>query len=192
MDNTFVLYFTIIEQGYGISSIYFVGFFTIGALVMVNLFIGVILETFGQNLQDNEETVFLRSVKQMADNWNNVDKTASRLMLADKFWNILTYTPYPAGFSKPDPADPNDISEEAFWRFVRTIYYKKYLEPSSEEILTRFKNVKLLVHKAKKDPKGGYILIKDDKRHFFDSILFSDGVKVILQHQMQWVDKIKY
>ena len=39
---------------------------------------GVILETFGQNVQDNEETVFSRSAKRMADNWNNVDKTASR------------------------------------------------------------------------------------------------------------------
>ena len=40
-------------------------------------------------------------------------------MLADKFWNILTYTQYPGGFSKHDPPDPNDISEEAFWRVER-------------------------------------------------------------------------
>ncbi len=123
---------------------FWIAFFLIGALVMLNLFIGVVLEVFSMNDSDSRQVKRLSSVFKLQEGWNRQDRKATKLITADKFWALLLATPYPTGFTMPNEKDDNPIGTEAFLRFVQIMEKHQYIEPETPEVLRHLEKIKLI------------------------------------------------
>jgi len=80
--------------------LYFVSFFILGTMVLVNLFIGVILEVYDyqQEMEGWEDIIY--TVKDFREQWKEYDPDASRRVSTKHFVDILKKSPAPAGFCK--------------------------------------------------------------------------------------------
>ncbi len=131
-------------------------FVVVASLVVINLFIGVILETFALNLNENQETKSLKSIKDVTASWNDEDRKATGILPAKIFWTIVLREPFPAGFGVPLKGERNnkfavnddELYYETSQRFSRIKRKQRYEEPSTSEVIQRIAKIKLLVHRG--------------------------------------------
>jgi len=75
-------------------------FVTIG-LVMLNLFIGVILDTYDGNDKINKAEDKMLAVHRFTKFWNEADKATIGYLPVEQVMGLLKETPWPIGFAKP-------------------------------------------------------------------------------------------
>merc|ERR1719285_573007 len=85
--------------------LFFLSFFLFGTMVLVNLFIGVILEDFENNQQLVEKEEKIQSVFNWRDVWKEIDGNANGWILASEFLETLKFAEKPAGLGLQ--YDPN-------------------------------------------------------------------------------------
>jgi hypothetical protein len=166
-----------VEGNLYVAVVFWVFFFLIGALVMINLFIGVVLESFQENLDDDMQARDLISVRRLVSLWNAEDRKASGFITAHEFWRILLRSPYPAGFTLPLSKDGNKIEDVALKRFLKISQTGKYMEPGLDEVRHRLGHLKIIVHRGYRDPETNQWLLADDEHlsvvNNFTSAFFS-------------------
>lgn len=86
--------------GSDLAPLYFIAFMVVGALVMVNLFIAVILENFSNSGDDDIDDVTMDKIQKWADSWSKYDPLASKKLIAHKFEDMMSEAPFPFGFGK--------------------------------------------------------------------------------------------
>lgn len=150
------------EHGTFVPSLYFMSFCILGSLVAVNLFIGVILEMFHENNEDEEKDIRLQTVYNWRDLWNACDPGATGELSAETMLEILSCTPEPAGLlpAKTYIKVLKKAGEEVDWNINNPLQRSKRVPaimeqvrklnalPKREEILNRLGDLKLLVHKT--------------------------------------------
>ena len=84
---------------------FFVLFMILGGMVMVNLYIAVILENFGSDIQsfdaDDEEVLendAIMGLREWTKHWRKYDPLASRYLPVSKFERVMSEAPLPFGF----------------------------------------------------------------------------------------------
>jgi len=78
--------------------LYFCSFYFLGALVMINLFIAVILESFDEEKDAMKREQELKTIKVWRAIWQEYDKKSSGTLLATEFIDMLKHVPRPLGF----------------------------------------------------------------------------------------------
>merc|ERR1719464_2259389 len=82
------------------ATIYFVSFGLFGSLVMINLFIAVILDTFEDSLQLQKKEKSLSSVFVWSAIWSKVDTKANAELEVIDFIHSLIRSPDPVGLGR--------------------------------------------------------------------------------------------
>jgi len=77
---------------------YFISFFLVGALIMINLFIAVILDSFSEEQEALEREQELKTIKVWRAIWQEYDHKTTGTLPAEQFIEILKYVPSPVGF----------------------------------------------------------------------------------------------
>jgi len=85
----------------GIAAAYNLLFFIMLGLVMLNLFIGVILDTYDQNDKINQAEDKMLAVHRFTKLWNHADHMTIGELPVENVLGILKMTPWPIGFAKP-------------------------------------------------------------------------------------------
>merc|ERR1739848_320461 len=85
----------------GMAAFYNLFFFVTLGLVMLNLFIGVILDTYDQNDKINQAEDKMLAVHMFTKLWNQADKNTIGHLPIENVMGILKETPWPIGFVKP-------------------------------------------------------------------------------------------
>jgi len=133
--------------------VYFMSFFLVGALVMINLFIAVILDSFNEEQEAIQREQELKTIKVWRAIWQEHDKETVGTLTATEFINILKCVPKPVGF----------LEEEVFKEQLRrrslaaaageNMSVEDRLpmeaEPSNREILDLLVRLKLFVEKKR-------------------------------------------
>merc|ERR1719317_1801388 len=78
--------------------VYFISFFLVGALIMINLFIAVILDSFSEEQEALEREQELKTIKVWRAIWQEYDHQTTGTLPAEQFIEILKYVPSPVGF----------------------------------------------------------------------------------------------
>jgi len=78
--------------------VYFTSFFLVGALVMINLFIAVILDSFNEEKEAISREQELKTIKIWRAIWQEMDEDSKGTLPAAKFIEILKCVPKPVGF----------------------------------------------------------------------------------------------
>eukprot|EP00954_Amorphochlora_amoebiformis_P012516 977976-Amorphochlora_amoeboformis.AAC.1 len=86
--------------GYEWACIYTISFMIFVGLVMVNLFIAVILEGFGESANEDQEYVL--HLNKWRDMWNELDPQATGILPAYEVANLVTKFPRPIGLDLQD------------------------------------------------------------------------------------------
>jgi len=94
-------YLHLMENKRWLVHIYFISFFFLGTLVLLNLFIGFVLEAFGDNQELSKMDGILEPIRQWRDVWERFDSNANGQILADQFVETLIESPPPVGLRKP-------------------------------------------------------------------------------------------
>ncbi|ETO26029.1 cation channel family protein [Reticulomyxa filosa] len=132
-----------------IAVLYWLLFFLVGGLVSMNLFIGVILDTFSENLKaEKEHELQLMSVSRFVEAWNEEDPSAMGILPVHKFWRLMLRTPFPSGFTQPLPNDEAELTDEAYQRFTNIIKSGVYKEPNVIEAKEHIAKIKLICQKG--------------------------------------------
>lgn len=84
-----------------IPALYNLLFFVVLGLVMLNLFIGVILDTYDQNDKINQAEDKMLAVHTFTKLFNLRDKTTIGHITVEELMGVLKDTPWPIGFAKP-------------------------------------------------------------------------------------------
>jgi len=82
--------------------IYFMSFFLVGALVMINLFIAVILDSFNEEQEAISREQELKTIKVWRAIWQESDKDTTGTLSAGEFIRILKCVPHPVGFMEEE------------------------------------------------------------------------------------------
>lgn len=85
----------------GIAAFYNLMFFVVIGLVMLNLFIGVILDTYDANDKINKAEEKMLSVHRFTKLWNIADRATIGHLPVEQVMGLLKETPWPIGFAKP-------------------------------------------------------------------------------------------
>jgi len=135
--------------GYATATIYHVFFFLGLGLVMLNLFIGVILEVYDQNNQVNEAEDKMLAVHRFTKLWNKLDHLMVKHLPIEQFMGILKHTPWPIGFAKPLKVEHEDnilkLKKEAHFERTRDRFQRMkkrqqagaedpWIDPDVEEV----------------------------------------------------------
>lgn len=91
-----------------LAAVYNLIFFVTLGLIMLNLFIGVILDTYDQNNKINEAEEKMLAVHTFTKMWNNMDKETIGHLPIEHFMGILKHSPWPIGFAKPLKTEHED------------------------------------------------------------------------------------
>jgi hypothetical protein len=78
--------------------IFFMSFFLLGALVMINLFIAVILDSFNEEKEAMAREKDLKMIKVWRTIWQRYDNESRGTLPAAQFIDILKHVPHPVGF----------------------------------------------------------------------------------------------
>jgi len=78
--------------------IFFMSFFLLGALVMINLFIAVILDSFNEEKDAMAREKDLKMIKVWRTIWQRYDNESCGTLPAAQFIEILKHVPHPVGF----------------------------------------------------------------------------------------------
>jgi len=144
------------------SSIFFMSFGVIGTLVMINLFVAVILETFEDSLESRKQEKLLQSVFIWSEIWSQVDTNCDEKLEVTEFLRTVLRAPKPAGLStfedairvlestqKNSPrvmsfkAQKEELMKTLSEEEIRQQDYPQY--PSQQMILDYLRNLNLLV-----------------------------------------------
>jgi len=132
--------------------VYFMSFFLVGALVMINLFIAVILDSFNEEQEAISREQDLKTIKVWRAIWQEHDKHTSGTISADDFISILKCVPKPVGFMA------EEVFKEQLRRRSQAIaggetldgisrFSTEASEPSDRVILDLLVRLKLFVEK---------------------------------------------
>jgi len=138
--------------------VYFMSFFLVGALVMINLFIAVILDSFNEEQEAISREQELKTIKVWRAIWQEHDRDTAGTISAVDFIRILKCVPQPVGFME------EDVFKEQLRRRSQAIAKGETLggtsrfsvlesEPSDREVLELLIRLKLFVEKKKLDGK---------------------------------------
>jgi len=83
-----------------IAALYNLFFFVAIGLIMLNLFIGVILDTYDQNDKINQAEDKMLAVHRFTKLWNIADKATIGYLPVEQVMGLLKETPWPIGFAK--------------------------------------------------------------------------------------------
>ncbi|ETO13073.1 voltage-gated ion channel superfamily [Reticulomyxa filosa] len=154
-----------------IAILYWLLFFLVGGLVSMNLFIGVILDTFSENVKSEvEHEKQLMSVTKLVNAWNEEDPRGTGLIPANKFWRLLLRTPFPTGFTQPLSNDEAELNDEAYRRFLQIINSGVYKEPSLLEVREHISTIKFVCQKGIKIGYGKhaeYRLLSEEQEDMY-------------------------
>jgi len=94
-----------------LAYVYNIIFFVTLGLIMLNLFIGVILDTYDQNDKINQAEEKMLAVHNFTKLWNTMDKGTIEHLPVEEFMGILKHTPWPVGFAKPLKTEHEENTE---------------------------------------------------------------------------------
>jgi len=132
--------------------VYFMSFFLVGALVMINLFIAVILDSFNEEQEAISREQELKTIKVWRAIWQEYDKDTTGTISAGEFIRILKCVPQPVGFMDEDAFKEQlrlrsqSISEGDTAGGI-TRFSVIECDPSDREILDLLVRLKLFVEK---------------------------------------------
>jgi len=126
---------------------YFCSFFFLGALVMINLFIAVILESFEEEKEAMKREQDLKTIKVWRVIWQEYDKESIGTVLATEFVDMLKHVPQPVGFFNIESLEQMKESPEANSGGVNLD------GPSHRDVLSLLLKLNLFVEKK---PHGKY------------------------------------
>jgi len=134
--------------------VFFMSFFLVGALVMINLFIAVILDSFSEEQEAISREENLKTIKVWRAIWQEHDKETTGTISAGDFIRILKCVPQPVGFLEEEvfkeqlrrrsQSNTGGDTEGGISRFTAL-----EAEPSDREILDLLIRLKLFVEKKK-------------------------------------------
>jgi len=151
--------------------VYFMSFFLLGALVMINLFIAVILDSFNEEKDAMAREKDLKMIKVWRTIWQRYDDQSKGTLPAAKFIDILKHVPEPVGFLDHDtfhqqlkvnllksPKKTNKRAESEAFKLERrdtrsTCLDEIKAQPTDEDVLELLVELKLFVEK--KNPVTG-------------------------------------
>jgi len=91
---------------------YFIFFFVFGGLMLFNLFVGVVLQEFDENREEEETYDSLHSVHVWRDEWRKYDPEATGRITAEQFVQTVRSAPWPAGvFQDTSPRNTSKTDE---------------------------------------------------------------------------------
>lgn len=91
------------ECGQAVAAVfYFVIYMTVCAYVMLNLYVAVIVDSFGQSALTPEEEATEASIEAWSEAWSKHDKLATRVLSVEAFEKVMSAAPLPFGFGSED------------------------------------------------------------------------------------------
>jgi len=124
----------------GIAFVYNILFFVILGLIMLNLFIGVILDTYEQNNKINEAEEKMMSVHRFTKYWNTADVSTIGYLPVEQVMGILKDTPWPIGLAYPTKQEhPENIENlrsnpkyDYTWKRFQKMKKQKIKDPEAD------------------------------------------------------------
>jgi len=160
------------------AGMFFITFGVIGSLVMINLFIAVILDTFDDSLESQKKEKDLKSVFIWSEIWSQVDTNCDKMLDAGDFVHTLIRAPKPAGLSEYQ--DTVRVLKATRSLSARVMKFKEMRDevskqmnlndedevsannfpsfPSQEEIKAYLKDLNLLVRRGNYEGKETWIV----------------------------------
>jgi len=142
-------------DGIFIPHLYNLMFFVILGLIMLNLFIGVILDTYDQNDKINQAEDKLLACHIFTQRFNMKDRATIGHITVEEFMGVLLNTPWPIGFGKPlkneHEDNHNNLKNKAIYertkkRFEQMARNSKkkgkdeWIDPTQEEVNSHITN----------------------------------------------------
>jgi len=142
--------------------LYFVSFFLLGALVMVNLFIAVILDSFNSEKEAIAREQELKTIKVWRAIWQEYDTTSKGTLPAEDFVDILKCVPKPVGFLDEvafreqlrERSAAGLAGDDEFGRL--SCLYAIKAQPTDAEVMELLIRLKMFVEKKKLDGKDRF------------------------------------
>eukprot|EP00937_MAST-01D_sp_MAST-1D-sp2_P001031 g1031.t1 len=109
------------EAGETLTRIYFVTFSILTSMMMVNLFIAVILENFGDMMKDYHKSISPEHIEAFQHEWSKVAPGGSAFIHSYELVPILLALPQPMGMR-----DVNKLTPDAIIKFIRSRRLRRF------------------------------------------------------------------